>query len=392
MRKLTLLIVVSLFAGTACWPFDGESPLAEMTLRNVDGLVQILRGDEVIKVGDSDVAVEPGDIIETKRFGLANLRLEGDREAWISGATLERAEAMVVSPTELEGRTGTVVAHAEDAMTVRFGAVTATAEGATFRVDQRAGGARAASFEGQLRLRAPGEPTMNVDRLFEVGAAAGDLRDERPYQLNVDDPFDKRELARVVDLETELQQITFGFASQLTRQRPNLAYFRALGEGINVAPIKKYLRRPTVDLLTAFTIATNTNEYRFRKAINRAFNLHDAGGSWSVVAEILGSKPALLLADLNDIFVATGAVAGGGADDPEFTVAAAQEAADDTTPIEPPPDDDPSGNDDDDGGNGGGGEEPRECTSGPECDVNEIRERIFPSPSPSDLLDGVLQD
>jgi hypothetical protein len=397
MKKLSILLAVAMVAGTACWPFDGEEPLAEMSVRNEAGLVQIQRGDKVIKVGESDVTVEPGDIIETEKFGRANLRLEGDRQVWISGATIDRAEARVVSPTSLEGRTGTVLAHAGDDMKVQFGSVVASAKDAAFRIDQRAGGARAASLNGTIRLTAPGEPTMQVDRLFEVPASAGDLRGDRPYQLNVDDPFDKKELARVVDLEIELRQRTAGFANQLRGQKPRLSYFRALGDGTRVDSIKRYLGRPTVDLLTAFTIAANTSEFEFGEAIRKSFRYHDDGGSWSVVAEILRSKPALVLADLSDIFVATGAVADGSAENAQFTVAAA-EAADDGTTIAPNDDDDNNTNraddnnndDDDDNNNGGGGEEPKECTSGPECDVNEIRDRIFPSPTPSELADGIL--
>jgi len=401
MKKLCVLLALTLLAGSACW-FGGEEPLAEMSLRNEDGIVRIQRGDDVIPVGDKDVPVEPGDIIETRGFGIASLRLEGDRQAWISGATVEKALTRVVSSSSLEGRTGTILAHAGDDMKVRFGAVVAAASDASFRIDQKAGGARAASLGGTVRLSAPGEPTMQVDRLFEVPASAGDLRADRPYQLNVDDPFDKRELARVVDLHLRLEQRIAGFANQLAGQKPDLAYFRALGDGTRVDAIKPYLKRRTIDLLTAFTIATNTSQYSFRRAIQKAFEHHDAGGSWAVVAEILGSKPALLLADLSDIIVATGAVAGGSGEDAQFTVAAAK-AADDGTTIAPSGNDgdgnDGSGNDGDgndgdgnDGDGNDGGDPPDECTSGPECDVNEIRDRIFPSPSPSDVLDSILDD
>ncbi|MGH2757893.1 MAG: hypothetical protein ACRDI3_08905 [Actinomycetota bacterium] len=394
MKKLCILLTVTLFAGAACW-LGSDEPLAEMSVRNEDGSVRIHRENRVIEVRDKDVPVEPGDIIETRKFGVASLRLEDDRQVWISGATLERAETRVVSTSSLEGRTGTILAHAGDAMKVRFGSVVASADEASFRIDQKAGGARAASLQGTVRLTAPGEPTMQVDRLFEVPVSAGDLRADRPYQLNVDDPFDKRELARVVDLQTQLQQLSAGFASQLGRQKPDLPYFRALGDRTRVDPIKPYLKRRTIDLLTAFTIATNTKEYSFGEAIEEAFRHHDAGGSWAVVAEILRSKPSLLLADLSDIIVATGAVADGSGEEAQFTVAAG-EAADDGTTVAPIDNggggNDGGGNDGDgnDGGGGGEDDEPEECTSGPECDVNEIRDRIFPSPSPSSITDDII--
>ncbi|HEV3472420.1 MAG TPA: hypothetical protein VG408_04340, partial [Actinomycetota bacterium] len=198
------------------------------------------------------------------------------------------------------------------------------------------------------------------------------------------------------------------FESQLGRQRPTLGYFEVLADH-NVAPMKPYLRRPPVELLTAFTIATNTDAHSFESAIQDAFDLRDDGGEWGVVAAILRSNPRLLLADLSDIIVATGAVADGGGETAEFTLAAAEAADQSGTISEPPPDQGDSidnGDDGDDGDEGGGGkgdedppEEPQECTSGPECDVQkaekEIRDRLGggdpdPSPSPSNLAHGAV--
>lgn len=395
-RLLASTLAASVVALTAFWPFGGEDALAEMSVRNQSGLVQILRGDEVIRVNGGDIEVRPGDVIRTHN-GVANLRLEGDRQVWLSGATQASSLTRVASTSSLEGRAGTILAKAGDAMKVDFGTVTAVTEGAFFRIDQRAGGARAASLGGNVRLSAPGEPTMVVGRLFELPASAGDLRNTRPYQLNIDDPFDKRELAPLIELQQQLDQLTLGFANQLGKQKPDISYFRALADGTQIDPIKEYLKRPTIDLLTAFTIASNTDT-PFATAIRKTFEYHDQGGSWAIVAALLRSSPRLVLADLTDIIVATGAVDQA----PEFTIAAA-EAADDGTLAGPGG----GGNGDGSGGDGsggdggggsgggaggGGGEEPKECTSGPDCDVQELRDRILgePSPSPSDgLADGL---
>lgn len=405
MKKLNIFLILAVLAGTACWPFGGDQVLAEMTIRRSSegGVVTIVRGSEQIPVTDEDVALQNGDVIRTAKNGVANLRLEGDRQAWIAqvGDTRLGTETRVVGTDALEGRSGTIVAAAVEPMRVRFGDVVATGTESTFRVDQRAGAARAASYDGVVRLTAPGEAAVTMDRLREVQASAGDLRTERPYQLDPNDPFDRRELAAVITLQAELDVLGSALQSQLGKQRPTLGYFEVLADR-SVASMKPYLRRPPSDLLTAFTIATNTDAHPFASAITEAFSLRDDGGEWGVVAAILRADPRLLLADLNDIIVATGAVAGGQGDTAEFSLAAAEAADQSTTISEPPPDDSDPGDPGDPSNPGDGDEDPedppQECTSGPECDVQkaekEIRDRLGgdpdPSPSPTNLTDDAV--
>ena len=135
--------------------------------------------------------------------------------------------------------------------------------------------------------------------------------------------------------------------------------------------------------------------------MNDAFEYRDQGGTWGVIASILRSSPRLLVADLTNIAVSTGAVAAGTGEDVQFTVAAAEAA--DSGGINEPIDTDPGANDPqppDDGndpGNGGNDpgpgdddEEAEDCGGGPECDAEEIRDRLLPSPdpSPTDFMDG----
>ncbi|MDQ4064735.1 MAG: hypothetical protein M3161_01670 [Actinomycetota bacterium] len=401
MKKLQLLLAVALMAGVACWPFDDAQPLAEMTVRAQSGSVVLLRAGEAIEVTD-DTAVQPGDLIRTLDGGVASLRLEGDRQATLTSPSLGRAELAVVATDVLESRTGSLLAKTEDPMKVRFGDVIAQSSAGTFRVDQRAGAARVGTFEGAARLTAPGEATVAVPRLHEAPASAGDVRDERPYRLDPSDPFDKTELAPIVELESRLQQLTAGFTPQLGNQRPTLAYFQVLADGTNVSPIRPYLGRQPAELLTAFTIAIHTDK-PFGDAIEEAFDYRAQGGQWSVIAGIMRSRPQLVLADLSDMLVATGAVDGGEGDAAEFSVAAA-EAADEGTTISDGGDPGDTGGSGSGGGTGGGSgggtgggggsggggggggggddEEPPDCQSGIECDIQELI-GDDPSPSPS---------
>ncbi|HWC15095.1 MAG TPA: hypothetical protein VG929_10985 [Actinomycetota bacterium] len=411
MKKISIPLVLCLFAGVACWPFDGDDVLAAMTLRKVNkGRVEIQRGAERIRVEEEDVGVEAGDVVRTFAGALAQVALEGDRVAWVGGIKqlvpgAPSGQMRIVDTRSVENESGTVMAEADDPMEVAFGDAVATADDATFRVDRRSGSSRAASYTGTIRLSAPGEANITLDRLLEVPATAGDLRSPQPYRLNPEDPFDVRRLETVIDLEARLGQLSAGFANQLGRQKPDLAYFKALARGKDVSVMRRYLRKPAIDLVLGFTVADNARGIPFAKAVPRAFRYRDDGGTWGIVAALLDSQPRALVADLQDIIVGSQVVAGGTGNDATFTVAAGQAAALGTAPQPPtgpggtaaqPPPDGGGGGDGGgtDGGDGGGDpedpEDPPECTSGPECDVQEVRDRILPSPSPSDLVSGAL--
>lgn len=413
MRKISIPLVMCLLAGVACWPFDADDALAAMTLRKVNkGRVEIVRGMERIDVEVDDVPVQPGDVVRTFEGAIAQVALEGDRLAWVGGTKQvvqggPSGQMQIVDTMSVETETGTVMAEASEPMEVSFGDAVATAENATFRIDRRSGSSRAASYTGTVRVTAPGEARVSLDRLMEVPATAGDLRAPQPYRLNPEDPFDKQRLENVIDLESSLGQLSAGFANQLGRQKPDLSYFRALSGGKDVSVMRRYLRKPAIDLVVGFTVADNARGFRFPDAVKRAFRYRDDGGSWGIVAAMLRSQPRALLADLQDIVVGSRVVAGGTGNDPQFTVAAAQAAAlgtapppggggsTDPDPNQPPPDGGGGGGGDGGGGGGGGDEgedpeEPDECTSGAQCDVQEVRDRILPSPSPTSIVEGAL--
>lgn len=411
MKKISLLLVACMFSGVACSLFSGEEAQPDMTVRreSEEGKVEILRAGERIQVGASDEPIQPGDVVRTYKGALAQVALEGERAAWIGGTEqvvdgAPDAEMRIIDTTSVESETGTVLAEADEAMKVRFGDATATTSDGVFRIDRRAGSARAGSLSGTVRLGAPGEPNVTLPRLYEASATANDFRASQPYRLDPEDPFDAQRLESIITLEGELSQLSAGFANQLSgNQRPSLGYFRVLANGKDVSAMRPYLKRATIELLLGFTVATNTDEQPFSQAIRDAFRHRDAGGSWGIVAAILRSQPKALIADLSDIIVGSGAVAGGEGDTAQFDLAAAEAAqtgeapptVDDGNPSDPrvpddpdrPDDPDPDDPDPDDPNDD---EEPAEdCTDGIDCTQEEVRERIVPQPdpSPSDFID-----
>lgn len=406
MKRLAIPLVMCFFVGAACWPFDGEQALAAMTLRPAGGgKVQIVRSaQETITVEGEDVAVQPGDLIRTYGGALAQVALEGDRVAWVGGikqpsSGVPEAQMRILDTTSVEGETGTVVADARAPMKVRFGDAVASSSDGIFRVDQRAGSARAASYQGTVRVAAPGEPNVTLGRLLESPATASDLLPARPYHLEFDDPFDATRLQDVISLEKNLQTQSAGFVAQLGKQRPDLAYFRALAGNEDVSAVKNYLRRPTIDLLVGFSIAMSTDAYPFAQALSKSFGYRDKGGSWGVIATILRADSKLLLAGLGNIIVASGAVAGGTGAAAAFTVAAAERAGSGTSGTGGASQQNTTDNQQTTSGGGGEEKPPSEeeppaedCSGTAECAKKDIQEKFLPSPepSPSNLVDGLL--
>jgi hypothetical protein len=395
MRRLSLLAILCLFAGTACWPFSGEDALAAMTLRKEnDGRVEIMRAGDVIKVGDSDQSVEPGDVIRTFDGGIAQVKLEGERIAWVGGTnqTIKGAaegQMRIIDTMSVQSDTGTVMADAKESMDVLFGDATVTADNALFRVDRRAGSGRAASYSGTVKLSAPGEANITLQRLFEAPSSASDLRNPQPYSLDPKDPFDSRELRDVIELEENIAPRSAGFASQLGREKPNLDFFRTLAGDTNVNAMKPYMGEPAIDLLLGFTVAINAHELSFADAVEQAFTLHDDGGTWGVIAAILRSDPELLLASIDAIIDASGVAADGSGGEADFSQLAAEQAQGGggpapSDPSDPDPAPPPGGGGQKPPPKDGDPDEPEDCANTTECKVQEIRDEVLPSPAPTD--------
>jgi hypothetical protein len=391
MKKLALALCLALFAATACWPFDDDAPLTEMTLALQRGVMEVLRGEELIEVSDR-LSIEPGDVIQGSSGALARLRLEGGRILHLAGFG-SKLDVRIVAPDEIEGRSGNVLADTNETTTVTFGQIEATASNAMFRLDRGIASTRASSYEGEVRLTAPGEPTLDVGRLRQVAVAADDLpADPQPYRLDTEDYWDKLFLKNLVDLQGNIEQLAVGFQNQLGDSRPGVAYFKALAGGRDASFIRPYLRRASsVNLLIAFNIALRVQKMSLKAAFRKTFGLFERGASWGVVADIMGVTPRILIASLERIVES--ATRGRGPQDPEFTVAAAEDASSpgSTSSSDSPPSSGGGGGGDGNTGGGGGGDEPPpkdpedpedDCDNAVDCTVQDILPDESPSPSP----------
>jgi hypothetical protein len=398
--KIAIPLMICLIAATACWPF-GSNDIAEMSVKRTsdNGKVEITRGDETITVSDAE-EVKVGDLVSTSGGARALLRLAGEKDSARYLNIGPDTDVEIQSEKAVEGplHTGSIVADTAAPMRVTFGSFNATSSDGAFRVDIGVASVRAGTYSGAVRLETPGQPRVSLPKLFEVQAAASDLDAREPYRLDPGDPWDRVFLRAVVDLEEQLTPLATGLRSQLGNSRPDLPYFSVLAKQ-NVGFMKKYLSRPTVDLLTGFVIANNAPG-SLKKNFVRAFKLFDDGAQWAVVAGILDASFKTVVAELTNVAEATGAVAGGTGGEAVFSVAAA-EAVSEAGPgdsVEPPPGD--GGGDDNDPIAGGDDDDDDDDTDGtqaspsPQCDLGCRAEEVTrplrpPSPSPSGILDDV---
>ncbi len=392
MKKLAIPLVMVVLVAGACWSLGSDDVLADMEIRRDSGKVFVHRGDEVISVGDERLPLELNDVIKTGGKGFATLRLEDKRELKMQPA----AQVIVDSAQSIESEQGSVLVDSPVPISVTFADTRAHSSDAVFRIDNGFGSARTATYSGRVELASAGQARLEIEPLFEATVAAGDLPPAtEPYRLDESDPWDLDLLQKVVRLEDELNLLRKGFTRQLGRDRPGLAYFRALSGGKEVSFMRSYLRRRPADLLIGFAVAENDRDQSLKESFKDAFGYYDAGATWGITAAIMKVEPRPLVAQLKDVIVVAAGGAGEGA---TFTVAAAQ-AVEEGVPFNElagPSDDDNNNqdnntneNDDDDNNNdddNDGNQPPEECEQGDvEC---VVRRAISPSPSPSDLLDG----
>lgn len=389
MKKTSFLVVLFLFAGTACWPFSEDSSLSPMTLQrdSGSGRIEVTRGDEVIPVSD-EIAIEPLDVIVTSKNAEAKLRLEGKRVVEIA----PQSQVKIMGESSVDSLRGRLLVNAGDQTTVSFGGVEAASADAVFRIDRGYAFTRSGVYDGEVQLTAPGRPRLTVGSLFQTSVAAGTLQAPVPYQLDPKSEWDQVHLRDVLDLDEEISDLSSGLAKQIGRVRPDVDYFRGLAGGNRVGFVRAYLNRRADDLLVGFTIAQNTPEFSLGRGFKRAFSLFDEGARWSIVAAILEARFGSLVSDLAEAIVDTGIVAASGSGgEADFTLASSAAGEPGTTGT-------PSGSTEGSGGGEGGGDndpEPKpkpsptdDCESYAECQLQDLLPS--PSPSPTDLTDGLI--
>lgn len=407
MKKLALSLAAVLLAGVAC---SGDEALADMELRPESGTVNLLRDGETIAV-EGPTGLQPGDVIVTKSNSLARFALEGGADAR-EGQLQGNSRVLVRSGSSVEAEEGRLLLQVSEPTRAIVEGVTARSSDGIFRIDRGFGSVRTGVYAGSVELDAPGQADLAVSTLYQATLVAGDLPNHtRPYRLDEEDAWDQVLLKEVVNLEQELEVLARGLGSQLGRQRPDLAYFRALADGDKVGFMNRYLKRKPADLLIGFTIA-QIADGALHRAFKAAFELRDQGARWGVAAKILDVEPRPIVAQLERLILGTGVVAADGSGNTaRFDVAAAaasdsgasidgstSSSTTNTQANEPNEPSDPNDPDDPKKPPKDPQPSPDECSDTASCAVEDVEDQLpgpEPSPSPTQeqstgLLDGGL--
>lgn len=391
--KVAVGLVLALFAGTACWPFSDASELEEMTVQRREGRVLILRGDETIEVED-ETSLKPRDVVSTQSSGEALVRLEGDRLLTLAA----NSKIRIKDSRSVESQSGSVLADANDAIDVHFSTFTASSSSGTIRIDRGVSATRVASYRGAVTLGAPGEERLEVGPLFEAVPSANAVpAAAAPYDIDSGDPWDRRYLDDVLELQEELDQLTGGLRTTIGRQRPGLGYFGTLAGGRDVGFMRSHLKRAPVNLLVGFTIASHDKDQPLATAFRQAFSLYERGATWGVAAAIMDVKLNSVVADLEDIAAVAVASSSSGE---SFTLASATLSESGQLPTQPPGGIDPTLPPTSPPTGGIGGTQPpkptdqpppSECPSYAQCTINEVTSGVpgggSPTPEPTDPPD-----
>lgn len=308
MKKVAAVLVMCL-ACAGCGLFSDADSLSEMSIKRMSGSVSIQRGDETFDVVDV-TSLAPGDVITTTAGAAAELRLEGERAVGLRGSGALRV-AGGRGIESLDG--GSLLARVEDSTKIAIGDVTVTSTDGVFRLDRGRASARVGTYEGSVKLEAPGQTDVAVERLHQASFAAGELLRARPYRLSYRDPWDELLLSDVIRLDREMNSLGVAVSRQIGRSRLDLGYFRRLA-GRDVDFMRGYRSSSNSDLLIGFAIARSVDA-SLAQTFERAFRLFGDGAQWGVAATLLGARPGTVVASLEESIMSTGALAAALGDD-----------------------------------------------------------------------------
>ena len=299
--------LVGALVAAGCNPFSDAGAARSMTVApDGSGSVFVRRAGEEIEV-TGRFSLAASDVVRTTTPG-ARILLESDRTAWLA----DDSSVRITGGGSLEVLGGSVLAESRRHLTVSIDDVTATTSGGMMRVDRFSASAAVAGYAGEVAVAAPGQETVAIDPLFDASVTAGQVLDPRPYQVDLDDRWDRLHLGDVVELDEQLERYADAISGQLGGTSLSTSFFRNL-EGRDAGQdMVRYMDSRAFsapDLLIGFSIADLDETTSKERALSRAFGLRRAGGQWGVVATIMGVRSGPLVAGLENLIFAAGAMA-----------------------------------------------------------------------------------
>ncbi|HZA39047.1 MAG TPA: hypothetical protein VFA00_00310 [Actinomycetota bacterium] len=300
------MAAATLLVAAGCNPFSDATASRSMTVEpDGPGSVFVRRAGEEVEI-TGRFSLADGDVVRTAAVG-ARILLHSGRAASVATVTRVR----VTGGGSLEVLGGSVLADSPGHMTLSVGDVTATTNRGVFRVDLFSATAGVAAYTGDAVVASPGQEQVRVRPLFDATVTAGEILSPKPCVVDVDDPWDRLHLTEVVELDEQLERYADAISGQLGGGRLRGSYFLSLKGRSAGRAMDGYLESPAyspADLLIGFSIADLDSRPRAR-ALSEAFQLRQEGGQWGVIATVMGVRAGPLVAGLEDLIFAAGALA-----------------------------------------------------------------------------------
>ncbi len=310
IRFLAILDVVVLMVGLIFAVAGREElspPGAELELRGTAELGG--RGGRMVASGHYDLAV--GEVV-VMRSGESVLALGdgGSLELRAGPVDGEGSRVEVGEVPRLLAGDALVLAGGREQSVVAGGARLSLRDGAA-RIS-RSIGTTVAVYRGQAALTAGGRQLQGgVPPLRQVVVPDTGMLPATARPLSfaaVPDPWDRRFLGDVIDLQFTLESRASGFTSTLRGDfTPDIVFYGAVLPGLLQQPAFDQVlldeqSRPPGETLVGAAIALVGKGATFADRWDRAFALREAGAGWGVVAFDQGSERAPLLAALDGAF------------------------------------------------------------------------------------------
>ncbi len=222
----------------------------------------------------------------------------------------ERSHVVYESVGRVSLETGAVLVRATAPLIVRAGALQAGLEQGLYRVDSRFA-VRVGSYRGVVVVSS-GTSRISVPALRQVEVAGGIFqRETTPLRITTRDPWDRRALADVFDLDRQLRSYARAFEATLSDRAKDPKFYSALAGRVPAPVFARYLadRVEPGDLLFGVLMAI-----RLRRAteqgIDGLLELRDAGATWGMIARLNLVNPKTFIAQVTGALIPVAPVAG----------------------------------------------------------------------------------
>lgn len=307
MRKRLLRVAASAIALTllapACFWSHKNVDLGVFFLTEQTGAVEVRTAVTAPwTVAPAGARVAPGSTLRIGPGGTAKLTRGEASTVEIRPFQSTPAELLVSSPSEVGVSAGDVLVTSAAAVpiSVRAQDVTTSSATGTYRVDRRLS-LRVGVYDGSANVASSGG-SIDIGPLREGILSAGLPRTLEPLHFDTQDPWDRRLLVDVIDLDRELESQGRAYESGFGASVSSVRALGVLDPGTSFGFVAKYLaskRSSDILLGTVLTLLVKAHRGGSRgRILDDVMSAREQGATWGLLARQNGVDAAEYRDDL----------------------------------------------------------------------------------------------